>query len=255
MNEADNVEPLVRQLLEAWPECTEIVLVDDNSSDGTAERVRAMDAAYPVRLIVRKKPTLGLSGAVMKGARIARGDILVVMDADLSHPPDEIANLVAPIMEDRADLVIGSRYVPGGTTPDWPAYRRAMSRVAAGLAYPITKVHDSMGGFFAIRRPLLLELAPHATGFKIAFEVIVCGGRGLRVLEVPIAFRDRARGASKMNFRVALLFAFRWFSAASRMLVGGGRNQADAARVSRFMRQSSIASPAKSTSVAKKLFP
>ena len=114
-------------------------------------------------------------------------------------------------------MVIGSRYVKGGTTPGWPFYRKTMSRVAAGLAYPLTGVHDSMCGFFAIRRAHLLALAPSATGFKIAFEAIVRGGRELRVLEVPIAFRDRVRGASKMNLRVALIFSLRWLAAAARV--------------------------------------
>jgi dolichol-phosphate mannosyltransferase len=110
-------------------------------------------------------------------------------------------------------MVIGSRYVRGGTTPGWPLPRKIMSRVAAAAAYPLTGVHDSMCGFFAIRRQLLLELAPAATGFKIAFETIVRGGRDLRVLEIPIAFRDRERGRSKMSFGVASLFALRWLAA------------------------------------------
>ncbi|MBA2432077.1 MAG: polyprenol monophosphomannose synthase [Chthoniobacterales bacterium] len=196
-----------------------MLIVDDNSTDGTPERVQSLGKEFPVRLIERAEPTLGLSGAVIAGARAAVGEILVVMDADLSHPPREIPNLVAPILAGRADMVIGSRYVRGGTTPGWPLYRKAMSRLAAGTAYPLTGVHDSMCGFFAIRRERLLELAPHATGFKIAFEAIVRGGRHLRVLEVPIAFRDRARGASKMSFGVALRFGFRWLAAASRMVL------------------------------------
>jgi dolichol-phosphate mannosyltransferase len=114
--------------------------------------------------------------------------------------------------------VIGSRYIRGGSTPGWPLWRKIMSRIAAGAAYPLTHVHDSMCGFFAIHRERLLELAPHATGFKIAFEAIVYGGNQLRVLEVPIAFRDRARGTSKMSFRVALLFFVRWLSAVARLL-------------------------------------
>jgi dolichol-phosphate mannosyltransferase len=218
LNEAENVEPLVRQIVGAVPDCAEIVIVDDRSSDGTPERVRSLGADYPVRLVERAEPTLGLSGAVIAGARVARGEIVVVMDADLSHPPQEIPNLTAPLLDGRADMVIGSRYVRGGTTPGWPIYRKAMSRIAAGAAYPLTGVHDSMCGFFAIRRERLLELAPHATGFKIAFEAIVRGGRSLRVLEVPIAFRDRARGASKMSLGVALVFGFRWLAAAGRVL-------------------------------------
>jgi dolichol-phosphate mannosyltransferase len=218
LNEADNVEPLVLRIMEVSPSCGEIVIVDDGSTDGTRQRVRSLAAVHPVRLIERDQPTLGLSGAVIAGARAARHDSVVVMDADLSHPPSEIENLAAPLLNGTADMVIGSRYVTGGTTPGWPLYRRIMSRAAAGMAYPLTGAHDSMGGFFAIRRATLLELAPAATGFKIAFEAMVRGGRGLRVLEVPITFRDRTRGASKMNLRVALLFSFRWFVAASRVV-------------------------------------
>lgn len=214
-NEADNIEPLVEQIAAGAPSLLEIIIVDDRSSDGTPARVEALIGRYPVRLLKRETPTLGLSGAVIAGARVASGEILVVMDADLSHPPEAIMQLAQPIMDERADLVIGSRYVSGGTTPGWPLYRKAMSRAAAAMAYPITRVHDSMGGFFAIRRSLLLELAPQATGFKIAFEVIARGGRDLRVLEIPIAFRDRRRGKSKMTFRVALLFGLRWIVAAA----------------------------------------
>lgn len=213
LNEAENVSPLVEQIMRAAPAGAEIIVVDDGSTDGTRDRVRTLAESHPLRLVERNEPTLGLSGAVIAGARIAHGEVLVVMDADLSHPPEEIPNLLRPLSEGRADMVIGSRYVPGGTTPGWPFYRKAMSRVAAGVAYPLTGVHDSMCGFFAIRRGLLLELAPAATGFKIAFETIVRGGRRLRVLEVPIAFRDRARGTSKMRFGVAFVFAVRWLAA------------------------------------------
>lgn len=218
LNEAENIEPLVLQIMAAAPACAEILIVDDGSTDDTRARIRALEGKYPVRLLARDHPTLGLSGAVIAGARAARGEILVVMDADLSHPPAEISSLVRPLLEGRADMVIGSRYVKGGTTPGWPMYRKIMSRVAAGVAYPLTGVHDSMCGFFAIRRERLLQLAPAATGFKIAFEAIVRGGRGLRVLEVPIAFRDRTRGKSKMNLGVALLFSVRWVAAAARVI-------------------------------------
>lgn len=219
LNEADNIEPLVAQIVLAMPECHEIVFADDRSTDGTPERIRSLTASVRVHLVQRDAPILGLSGAVIAGARAAAGGILVVMDADLSHPPEQIANLVRPLLHDRADMVIGSRYVKGGTTPDWPLYRKAMSRLAAASAYPLTGVHDSMCGFFAIRRALLLELAPRATGFKIAFEAIVRGGRHLRVLEVPIEFRDRRRGKSKMSLGVAMRFGFRWLAAVSRILL------------------------------------
>ncbi|MDQ6656100.1 MAG: polyprenol monophosphomannose synthase [Verrucomicrobiota bacterium] len=224
LNEAENIEPLVTQIAAAYPTCAEILFVDDGSTDGTRERVRELQSRYPLRLLARDQPTLGLAGAVIAGARAASGEFLVVMDADLSHPPAEIPSLLTPLVNGDADMVIGSRYVAGATTPGWPAYRKIMSRIAAGAAYPLTGVHDSMCGFFAIRRARLLELAPAATGFKIAFEAIARGGRALRVLEVPIAFRDRARGKSKMNFGVAVLFSMRWMAAVARRVVGSRAN-------------------------------
>ena len=223
LNEAGNIEPLVRAITAAAPRCDEIVFVDDGSTDGTSDRIRTAMGSAPIRLIERADRALGLSGAVIAGVRAARGEFVVVMDADLSHPPEEITNLTQPLFDGRADMVIGSRYVAGGSTPGWPLYRRAMSRLAAASAYPLTGVHDSMCGFFALRRALLLELAPAATGFKIAFEAIVRGGRGFRVLEIPIAFRDRRSGTSKMSLRVVLVFGLRWIAAAGRRLFSARR--------------------------------
>ena len=217
LNEAENVESLVRRIMAGALRPEEILFVDDGSSDGTGDRVQALAGSAPVRLLTRDAPTLGLSGAVLAGARAARGEVLIVMDADLSHPPERIADLAGPIVEGRADMVIGSRYVVGGSTPGWPLWRRVMSRVAAGAAFPLTGTHDSMSGFFCMRRDLLLELTPNATGFKIAFETIV-HGRGLRVMEIPIVFHDRAHGISKMTFEVALLFSGRWLAAVARKL-------------------------------------
>ena len=216
LNEVENVEPLTRGIMASGIEPLEIVFVDDGSSDGTGERVRGLAAEFPVRLLLRENPTLGLSGAVVAGARAATGDLLVIMDADLSHPPNRIPDLVRPLREGACDMVIGSRYVRGGTTPEWPLWRKTMSRAASAFAYPLTRVHDSMCGFFAIPRSRLLERAPAATGFKIAFEIIVHDRRSLRVQEIPIAFRDRVKGVSKMTFRVASVFFIRWLAAVVR---------------------------------------
>lgn len=249
LNEVENIEPLVARLAQSQPALDEIIFVDDGSTDGTCERIRSLTDHPCVRLIERENPSLGLSGAVLAGSRAASGDLLVVMDADLSHPPERIAELLRPLLEERADIVIGSRYTRGGSTPGWPLWRKALSRSAAALAYPLTGVHDSMSGFFALPRKLLLELTPTATGFKIAFEALVQGGKNLRVLEIPIAFRDRARGVSKMTLGVAVLFAFRWLAALTKTV---SRGQETAAR---FSRQSSTASPAKSSKVANNVLP
>ena len=249
LNEVDNVEPLLARLVQCQPPLDEIIFVDDGSTDGTRERIRSLAHPASVRLLERDDPSFGLAGAVIDGARVATGDWLVVMDADLSHPPEKIGQLLRPLLEGGADMVIGSRYIKGASTPGWPLWRKVLSRTAAAFAYPLTGVHDSMCGFFAVPRQLLLELAPRATGFKIAFEALVHGGKNLRVLEIPIAFRERDRGVSKMRFGVALLFAFRWFVAMAKRPFRGQRAPV------RFNSQSSTANPAKSSKVANNALP
>ena len=255
LNEVENISPLLARMAQCRPVPDEIIFVDDGSTDGTRERIRSQAGPGLVELIQRDAPSLGLAGAVVAGARAATGDWLVVMDADLSHPPEKIAELLQPLFEGRADMVIGSRYVKGGSTPGWPLWRKIISRVAAALAYPLTGVHDSMCGFFAMPTRLLLEVAPAAMGFKIAFEAIVQGGKNLRVIEVPIAFRDRARGTSKMSFGVALVFARRWVKAMLRRMFQSRSVDPSPTARPRFTRQSSTVSPAKSSKVAQNALP
>jgi dolichol-phosphate mannosyltransferase len=249
LNEVDNVALLLARLAPSQPPLNEIIFVDDGSADGTRERILSLADSAPVRLLERDAPSFGLAGAVIEGARSAAGDWLVVMDADLSHPPEKIGELLRPLLEGKADMVIGSRYIKGGSTPGWPVWRKILSRLAAAFAYPITGVHDSMSGFFAMPRHLLLELAPAATGFKIAFEALARGGKNLRVVEIPIVFYDRARGISKMRFKVALVFALRWSSAMTKRLFRGQET------TSRWRRHSSKLSPAKSSKAANNVLP
>jgi len=213
LNEVENIAPLVSEILAAAKPLHEIIFVDGHSTDGTSDVIRSFAANHPIRLIEQNSAEPGLAAAIVAGAAAASGALLLIMDADLSHPPERINDLLAPLRAGAADMVIGSRYVEGGSTPGWPFWRRTLSRAGSGLAYPLTGVHDCMCGFFAIARSRLLELAAPAVGFKIAFEVIVRGRPTLRVIEIPIAFRDRARGRSKMSFGVALRFFWRWLIA------------------------------------------
>jgi dolichol-phosphate mannosyltransferase len=249
LNEVENIAPLLTRLAQSQPSLDEIIFVDDGSTDGTRERILSLAGSAPVRLLERDAPSFGLAGAVIEGARDAAGDWLVVMDADLSHPPEKIGELLRPLLDGKADVVIGSRYIKGGSTPHWPVWRKILSRLAAGFAYPITGVHDSMSGFFAMPRKLLLELTPAATGFKIAFEALARGGRNLRVAEIPIIFYDRACGVSKMSFEVALVFALRWSLAMTKRLFHGQEI------APRFRFQSSELSPAKSSKATKNRLP
>jgi dolichol-phosphate mannosyltransferase len=215
-NEAQNIAALVSAIIAKGVSFREILFVDDDSSDETRNIIRSLTGIQPVRLIEQDPAERGLAAAIMAGAREAKGDLLLVMDADLSHPPDRITDLLIPLQAGTADMVIGSRYLKGGSTPNWPLWRRMLSRTASALAYPLTNVHDSMAGFFAISRSRLLEIAPPTIGFKIAFETIIRGGSSLRVREIPIAFRDRASGKSKMSFGVAIRFLYRWLVAVFR---------------------------------------
>ena len=233
LNEKENIAPLVSQITACAVPFREILFVDDHSTDATREEIRALEKSQPIRLIEQDGADVGLASAIMLGARAAQGEILLVMDADLSHPPERIKDLLAPLFAGGADLVVGSRYVKGGSTPGWPIWRRVMSRTGAALAYPLTGLHDSMCGFFAIGRSRLIELAPHTSGFKIVFETVVRGGGMLRVQEIPIAFRDRARGKSKMSFSVALRFFLRWLRAMFQYVLPGVRRREKGAKLAR----------------------
>lgn len=212
-NEEENIVPLVSEITACAVPFREILFVDDHSTDATRDKIHVLAGSRPIRLIEQDGAGPGLAGAIMSGARAAKGEILLVMDADLSHPADRIKDLVAPLFADIADLVVGSRYVKGGSTPDWPVWRRVVSRTGAVLAFPLTGLHDSMCGFFAIGRSRLLELAPETRGFKIVFETMMRARGTLRVREIPIVFRERVHGKSKMSFGVALGFFLRWLRA------------------------------------------
>lgn len=202
--ERDNLARLLPALLGALGEAGltgEVIVVDDNSGDGTEDLCGILGAVKPVRLISRRGER-GLATAVVRGLRAAYGEICVVMDADFSHPPDAVSKLVAAVRDGGFEMAIGSRYVSGGAVDEnWSWFRRANSRVATLLARGLTNIADPMAGFFAIRRDVVAragELRP--LGYKIALELVVrCDCR--RVVEVPIRFQDRAVGESKMSVR------------------------------------------------------
>jgi dolichol-phosphate mannosyltransferase len=148
---------------------------------------------------VRRAGKAGLASAVVAGFAAARGDVLVVMDADLSHPPETVPALVAAI-ESGADLAVGSRYVSGGGVEDWPLTRRAVSLAACLMGNVLVPVRDATSGFFALRRSVIDGVRLNPIGFKIGFEVIARGRYG-KVIEVPYTFRDRELGASKFGRR------------------------------------------------------
>lgn len=204
LREAANLPSLAERIAQALSgRPYEIVVVDDNSNDGTDHVCAELAHRFPLRLIVRTHPIDGLGGAVMLGLAEARGQTLVVMDADLQHPPERLPALVEAVESGRAEFAIGSRHVVGaGVDEHWPWHRRITSRVASFLARPFAHgVRDVMSGYFATRREVL-DRARHVAprGFKIALELL-CKTRATSVEEIPIRFGIRAAGESKLTTR------------------------------------------------------
>ena len=176
----------------------ELVVVDDGSPDGTADIADGLGKTHPIK-VVRRPGKAGLASAVVAGFGAAKGDVLLVMDADLSHPP-EVAPKLADALANGADLAVGSRYVAGGGVMDWPMKRQVVSRVACLMGQMLVPVRDSTSGFFAMRRSVVDGVKLNPIGFKIGFEVMA-RGRYKKVVEVPYTFRDRELGASKFGRR------------------------------------------------------
>lgn len=194
----------VEQLRQTHGLEAELLFMDDMSRDGSVEYVQGCGHDW-VRIIERTA-NRGLSPAVIDGFRAAKNPVIVCMDCDLSHPPEVIPQMIFALSSG-AQFVIGSRYVPGGSTDDdWGFFRWLNSRVATLLARPLTKAQDPMSGFFALRKAdfdKAQDLNP--IGYKIALELIVkCGFEN--VAEVPIHFSDRIHGESKLSFKEQLRY-------------------------------------------------
>ncbi|NJE11220.1 glycosyltransferase family 2 protein [Thermococcus sp. MAR1] len=205
-NERENLEELFDRIsgaLEGYD--YEIIIVDDDSPDKTWEFAQQLGKRYPVK-VIRRTDEKGLSSAVIRGFREASGDVFVVMDADLQHPPEVIPELLRAI-ENGADIAIASRYVPGGGVRNWYWYRKLISKGAimiGRLALPkIRNVKDPVSGFFALRREVVEGVELNPVGFKILMEILI-KGKYERVTEVPFTFGLRKAGESKLGTKTML---------------------------------------------------
>jgi len=230
-NEADNMKLIIPKISEVMNRRNlpfEIVIVDDDSPDGTAEVASGMATYFPVRVHLRKNER-GLATAVMKGIELANGEILVIMDADMSHPVEMLPFMIEPIMEGICGATVGSRYTEGGGSENWPWIRRVISLGAGYLARGVTSLSDPTSGFMAIRKTLLEGVRLDPVGWKIVLEVVVKANPSLK--EIPIYFADRIKGESKLSMNAQLdylrhlwkLYHFRhrdWFKFLSFCLVG-----------------------------------
>lgn len=232
-DEVENIEEFLRRTRSAVPDA-DILVVDDNSPDGTADVAERLGAELGQVHVLRRgrKEGLGIAYREGLGWGLDQGyEIICHLDADLSHDPAVLPILVGHLLDDPADLVIGSRYVPGGSIPHWPWYRRVLSRVGnfyAGMVLG-TSVRDNTSGYRAYRATMLKDMDYASTrskgyGFMIetAYRVWQRGGR---ISETPIAFTDRVRGYSKMTLAIAAeeLLLVTWWGVRDRTRSALGR--------------------------------
>ncbi len=232
-NEALNIEEYLRRTRAAVPDY-DILVLDDASPDGTADIAERLAAELGQIEVLRRPAKRGLGAAYRAGFAVGidRGyDVLAQMDADLSHDPASLSALVAAVTTGGADMAIGSRYVPGGSIPHWPAHRRAMSRYGNRYASFMlgNTVQDSTSGYRAFRAETLLGIefdGTKANGYlfqiELAYRVAQMDGV---IAEVPIVFTDRVRGASKMNWQVVAeeMLNVSWWGARDRLRPGRHR--------------------------------
>ena len=177
----------------------EIVIIDDNSSDGSEELVADLVRRYPVIIIVRKNKR-GLSSAVVDGIASTDSENVIVMDADLQHPPEVLPDIVKAL--ENHDFVMASRYIKGGSPGEWKLSRKIVSKGATLLALPLApKVKDPMSGFFGFKRSVVNIASLSPTGWKIGLEILV-RSKFKAVTEVPYTFVPRAHGESKLSRRI-----------------------------------------------------
>jgi dolichol-phosphate mannosyltransferase len=213
-NEAENLERIVRAALPELVSAVDdphILIVDDGSPDGTGDIADRLAAELPAVEVLHRAAKEGLGRAYLAGferALASGADLVLEMDADFSHDPKDLPRLIAAAGE--ADLVLGSRYVAGGGVTDWGLFRRMLSRGGSWYARMVLRVpvRDLTGGFKCFRRATLERIDyanTHAEGYGFQIELTYRAMKaGCRVKEVPIVFRDRKEGTSKMNARIAL---------------------------------------------------
>jgi dolichol-phosphate mannosyltransferase len=213
-NESRNIVNMLDSIAETLSSysAAEIIVVDDNSPDGTAAiaslHAKNISDRYNKKLhveIIRREGKFGLSSAIVAGVQSATGDLVVVMDGDFSHPPHIIPSIIDALQHSNCDIVVASRYIKGGSIIGWPFKRRLMSKGATKIAqYGLgIEIKDPVSGFFAFRRDVINGIRFDAIGYKMLLEILV-KTKGARVKEIPYTFTDRSKGDSKLDIGIML---------------------------------------------------
>jgi dolichol-phosphate mannosyltransferase len=208
-NESQNIINILKSIKENLPKniLAQTIVVDDNSPDGTGKIVEdylknlKKMTDYTIEIIHRKAKD-GLGSAIMKGIQQAKGDMIVVMDSDFSHPPQIIPKLIESIKKYQYDIAVASRYIKGGKIQGWSLKRKMMSKFATLIAKKGLGIDtkDPMSGFFAFKRNIIKELNIDAIGYKILLEILV-KTKGVNIKEIPYTFQDRELGSSKLDMK------------------------------------------------------
>ena len=205
-NERENIKvliPRIHKMLNNYNIDYEIIIVDDDSPDGTAKIAEALSRKYPVKIIKRENER-GLYSAIVEGAKHATSNIVVVMDADLQHPPELIPKMYFWIKKGY-DLVIASRYIRGATIDGWNPVRRLISWGARALAYALVprlkNIKDIESGYFITHRSSILKLNTNEKSWKIIIDIVLSDNTKY-IFEIPYRFGKRAHGKSKLTLRV-----------------------------------------------------
>ena len=211
-NESQNILNVLKSIGDIIPKniLTQTIVIDDNSPDGTGRivedylRTVKKIAGHTINIIHRKTKN-GLSSAILNGIQHATGDTIIVMDSDLSHPPQIIPKMIETLKQYQCDVVVASRYITGGKINGWNIKRKLISRVATIIAKRGLgiKTKDPMSGFFAFRKAILKGLHFDAIGYKLLLEILV-KKRGVIVQEIPYTFQDRKLGSSKLDFAIVV---------------------------------------------------
>ncbi|MBT3604822.1 MAG: polyprenol monophosphomannose synthase [Candidatus Latescibacteria bacterium] len=206
-NERENIPILAEEIfavIAQYPEIDlELIVVDDNSPDGTGDLAEELKDRYPIQ-VVHREGKLGLGSAVMAGFAHSDRELLGVIDADLSHDPVVLPQLILGLRDH--DLAIGSRYDPESKVEKWPWYRKVISQSGVFFARRLTGVQDPLAGYFFLHRRVIDKMVLTSPGYKILLEILVKGQYN-RFMEVPFIFRNRQFSSSKLNWTEYYLFA------------------------------------------------
>lgn len=219
LNEEDNIDPLLAKLSKISVNNCQltILFVDDQSQDKTVPKIKHWQKKFSNISVLERKGPADLTQSVLAGVAHARSDYIVVMDADMSHPPDKIAALLQPLLAGTHDVAVGSRYISAGAIADWPARRRFLSWFGSLPARVLTDVKDPTSGFFACKKTCFDTIGTNARGYKILLELLAGGLDKLRSIEIPITFTDRTLGKSKLSGKQLVQYSQRLVE------LGGGK--------------------------------